>query len=132
MTGQTVILNSSHARSNARRLCDIAPPGTVATFRPARRTTAQNDLMWTLLSIISRAKPQDRTMAPDKWKGVFLDAIGKKPEWVPSLDGESVVCTGYRSSRLTKAEMSEVIEQIYAYGAEHGVDFSETANAEAA
>lgn len=127
--GQTVILNSERARFNARRLIDLAPPGAVLNIREARRTNAQNDLMWALLGIVSRAKPQGRSMAPDKWKGVFLDAIGKKPEWVPSLDGESVVCTGYRSSRLTKAEMSEVIEQIYAYGTEHGVDFSEQAEA---
>lgn len=130
MTGHTVILNSEQARVRARRLCDIAPPGTVATFKPARRTTAQNDLMWTLLSVIAAAKPQGRVMAADKWKSLFLDAIGKKPEWVPSLDGESVVCSGYRSSRLSKAEMSDVIEQIYSYGAEHGVSFDKAREAE--
>lgn len=129
MTGHMIILSSERARSDARRLCDIAPPGTTATFAQPRRSNDQNALMWTLLSAISRAKPMGRTMAPDKWKSLFLDAIGKKAEWVPSLDGESVVCAGYRSSRLTKSEMSDVIERIYQFGAEHGVVLSDEAEA---
>jgi len=59
------------------------------------------------------------------WKALFMDMIDKKPSWEPNLDGTGVVCIGYKSSHLTKAEMSELIECIYAFGAEHGVKWNE-------
>lgn len=125
MNGQTIILASDRQRAMARRLIDLAPVNAVVNIREATRTLDQNAKMHAMLSDISRAKPQGRVMAPDKWKSVFMDAIDCKPDWVPSLDGESIVCTGYRSSRLTKGKMSDMIEQMYAYGAEHGVQWSE-------
>jgi hypothetical protein len=50
-----------------------------------------------------------------------MDAAGCKPDWERSLDGESMVCVGYKSSRLSKADMSDVIEAINWYAAQHGV-----------
>lgn len=118
---QTVILHGDTRRAQAKRLIDQAQPGSVVEVKPPRRTNEQSARMWAMLSDISRAKPQGRVMPPHKWKSLMMDAAGMKPEWIPSLDGESVVCVGYRSSRLTKAEMSELIECIAAYAAEHGV-----------
>jgi hypothetical protein len=122
--GQTIILSTDLNRARARRLIDIAPPGCVMNIREATRTGEQNAKMWAMLSDIARAKPQDRTLTTDKWKALFMDAIGIPADWEPGLNG-GVVNVGYRSSRLTKAQMSELIEQMYAFGAEHGVEWSE-------
>lgn len=120
----TVIITGEPQRALVRQLAIRAPVGTVVTYREGTRTLEQNAKMHAMLSDIARAKPQGRAMSADKWKSVFMDAIGCKPVWTPSLDGESVVCSGYRSSRLSKAEMSDMIEQMYAYGAEHDVKWS--------
>jgi hypothetical protein len=80
--------------------------------------------MWAMLSDIARAKPGGRDLTTDKWKALFMDAIGIPADWEPGING-GVVNVGYRSSRLTKEQMSDMIEQMYAYGAEHGVEWSE-------
>ena len=73
---------------------------------------------------LDRAKPQGRELTTDKWKALFMDDIGIPADWEPGING-GVVNVGYRSSRLTKAQMSDMIERMYAFGAEHGVEWSE-------
>jgi hypothetical protein len=119
-----VILSTDFARDKALRLVGGAPQGWVITIAEPRRTLDQNALLWALLTDVSTAKPQGRFHTPEIWKDIFLDAIGIKADWVPSLDGSTVVNTARRSSKLSKSQMSELIECIYAYGAEHGVAWS--------
>lgn len=123
-SGQTIILSNPSARQQAHRLIDLAPHGAVCNVQEARRTTEQNDKMWAMLSDVSRAKPEGRVLRPDKWKALFMDAIGIPADWEPGING-GVVNVGYRSSQLTKPQMSDLIEQMYSYGAEHGVVWSE-------
>jgi hypothetical protein len=52
-----------------------------------------------------------------------MKAIGVKCKIMPALDGDGVVATGYRSSKLDKERFSELIESIYEYGARRGVRF---------
>lgn len=122
--GQTIILSNPVARSQAHRLIDLAPHGAVCNIQEARRTDDQNAKMWAMLSDVSRARPESRNLTTDKWKALFMDAIGIPADWEPGING-GVVNVGYRSSRLTKAQMSDLIEQMYSYGAEHGVVWSE-------
>ena len=58
----------------------------------------------------------------DEWKDVFSAAL-KKQKVVPGLDGGFVVC-GQSTSRMSKREFSDLVELIYAFGAERGVVFS--------
>lgn len=125
MSGQAVILRGSHARDNAHRLVTRAPEGAVVNIREASRTGEQNDKMWAMLSDIARAKPQGRVLTTEVWKALFMASCGHQVRFEPTLDGQGVVPLGFRSSRLTKAEFSDLIEAIYAYGAEHGVLWSE-------
>lgn len=124
MTGQTVLLTNDLARSRARRLCDIAPPGTVATFRPARRSDAQNARMWAMLSDISQAMPDGRRLTPDVWKAVFMNACGHAVQFETGLSGEPFP-VGFRSSRLSKAQMGELMDFIEAWAAERGIVLSQ-------
>ncbi len=48
---------------------------------------------------------------------------------VPNLDGTGFVNLGRSSSDLSKSEMSDLIELIHAFGANHGVKFQDDAEA---
>lgn len=125
-----VVLGSDWSRKRAIDGIVAADVGDVAEIRKPRRTNAQNDLLWSVLGDVAKAKPMDRDHSPAIWKCIFMDALPDaefKARWVPSLDGESVVNTGHRSSKLTKPQMSDLIESIRAFGAEHGVKWSDEA-----
>ncbi len=62
-------------------------------------------------------------LSEDEWKDVFSAAL-KKQRVVPGLDGGFVVC-GQRTSKMGKREFADLIELIYAFGAERGVAWSE-------
>lgn len=122
--GQTLILSSEYRRMQARRIIDAAPHGAVLNVRPPRRTNDQNALMWSLLSTISRAKPMGRRHTPDVWKELMMHACGWAVQFETGIDGQPFP-VGFRSSRLTKAQMSELIEFIYAFCAEHNITWSD-------
>ena len=125
MTGQTIRLVGDSQRDHAKRMIDCAPPESVVNIREATRSGEQNAKLWAMLSDVARAKPQGRALSTDIWKALFMAEAGFKPRFEPSLDGQGVVPVGYKSSGLRKAEFSDLIEAIYAYGAEHGVLWSE-------
>lgn len=125
--GQTVILSGPYAKARAHRLIEAAPMNAVVNVREATRTNAQNDKLWAMLSDVSLAKPGGRVMPPDRWKCLFMAEAGFAFDWEPGLDGQGVVPVGFRSSRLTKAEFSDLIECIQEYAARHGIQMSEAA-----
>jgi hypothetical protein len=131
MTGQTVTLAGEKQRQLAKALIDRAPPYAVVNIRESKRSTEQNAKLWAMLSDVARAKPEGRNLPTEVWKALFMSAAGHKVRFEPGLDGEGVVPMMFRSSRLTKAEMSELIEVIYEYGARHGVEWSDEQRAAA-
>lgn len=124
---QTVILSNPVRRSEAKRLIDAAPDYAVVAIKAPVRTSDQNAKLWAMLSDVSRAKPEGRNYPPETWKCLFMALIGKQAKWEPALDGEGVVNVGYRSSRLTVAEMSDLIECIHEYAARHDIALEEAA-----
>lgn len=122
--GQVVILSSLAARANARKLIDAAPHGAVVRIKAAHRTTEQSDKMWAMIGDVSRAKPEGRTHSPDTWKALFMSACGHAVQFENGLNGQPFP-VGFRSSRLTKQQMSDLIECIAEYGARHGVVFQD-------
>lgn len=128
---QTVLLRGPSQRDFAKTLIDRAPVDAVVTIKAATRTNEQNSLMWCLLSDLSRAKPEGRMHTPEVWKQLVMHACGHAVQFEIGLNGQPFP-TGFRSSRMTKAEMSDLIEWIYQYGAEHGVQWSDSYDARAA
>jgi len=124
MIGQTIILASERSRSTAHGLIERAPLGAVVNIRPATRTTSQNNMLWAMLSDVSRAKPDGRTHTPEIWKTLFMAACGHAVQFENGLNGQPFP-VGFRSSRLTKAQMGELIDFIDAWGTEHGVQWSD-------
>ncbi|MEN3973074.1 recombination protein NinB [Sphingomicrobium sp. XHP0235] len=127
MTGHTIILSTPSNRERAKRLIDSAPDGVVANFRKATRTTDQNARMWAMLGDISRAKPEGRELAPEVWKALFMHSLGHQVRFEHGLDGEGMVPIGFRSSRLTKQQMSDLMELIAEYAARHEVSLQDEA-----
>lgn len=123
--GQTLILSSAYQRALAHRLIDAAPPGAVLNVREAARSNDQNAKLWAMLSDVARAKPEGRVLPTEIWKCLFMAACGHKVRFEPGLDGDGVVPMLFRSSRLNKSEMSDLIECISEYGARHGVQWSD-------
>tara|TARA_Y100000296_G_scaffold75164_1_gene94516 strand:- start:173 stop:568 length:396 start_codon:yes stop_codon:yes gene_type:complete len=124
MTGQTIILRGPRQRDLACDLIRRAPDGAIVNVREASRTTDQNARMWAMLSDVSRAKPEGRAHTPEVWKALFMHALGYEVRFLTGLNGEPFP-VGLRSSRLSKQQMSELIDFIAAYGDQHGVEWSE-------
>jgi len=91
----------------------------------ARRTLEQNNKMWALLSeIAEQVEHCGRHYSSDQWKTLLMHAMGQEVLFLPALDGKTFVPYGGRSSHMTTAQMSELIEFIYVWGLQHGVQFA--------
>lgn len=121
---QAVILRGQMQRELAKALIDKAPVDAVVKISAATRSDDQNAKMWAILSDVSRAKPEGRMHTPEVWKCLFMNALGHETAFEMGLDNRPFP-VGFRSSRLTKAQMSDLIETIYAYGAQHNIQWSE-------
>jgi hypothetical protein len=119
-----VILTGEQSRQRAAALCIKAPRGFVATIEEPRRTMDQNDKMWAMLTDISVAMPQGRRHTPDDWKAIFMNACQWECQFLEGLDGRPFP-QGFRSSKLTKSQMSTLIDFMQAYGDENGVRWTE-------
>lgn len=119
----TIILGSN--RTRAHRLIDAAPVGSVLTVKPAKRTLDQNAKLHAMATDLMLAKPEGRNYSIRVWKVMALAMIGKKVEFHPALDGDGVTPVSPSTARLTKAECSDMIEAMFAYGTQHGVQWSD-------
>lgn len=118
---QTVVLVGDSQRSFAKQLIDKAPKNAVVSIKEATRSNEQSAKMYAMLSDISRAKPDGRRWTPDTWKAAFMNSTGHQVQFCEGLDDSGPFPLGFRSSRLTVKQMSDLIEVIYEYGTRHGV-----------
>lgn len=123
MTSHTVRLFGK--RGNAHRLVDAAPDGSVCKIEPPRRTLSQNDKFHAMLTDISLSKPGGHSFTPDEWKARIMHACGWECQFLPGLLDGRPFPIGFRSSKLTKAQMSALIDWMQAWGDENGVRWSE-------
>ncbi len=124
MSRHVLTLYGAADRARAMRYINAAPFGTRIELKAAKRTLPQNDRMWAMLTDIARQKTHcGRKYTPDEWKVLFMHACGREMQFVPALNGTGFMPLGYRSSDLAKAEMSDLIEFMLAWGAENGVEF---------
>lgn len=105
-----------------------APYGMRIEFKEAKRSIPQNDRMWVMLTeVATQLVWHGQKLKPDDWKLMFLDALKRELRTVPNLDNNGMVNLGRSSSDLSKAEMSDLIELIIAFGTQHGVIFHDPA-----
>lgn len=125
MSRALITLNGAADRSRATNWISQAKPGTRVEFKETKRSIPQNDRMWAMLTDVARQLPwHGQKLTPDDWKLVFLDALKGEIRSVPNIDGTGFVSLR-RSSDLSRSEMSELIDLIAAFGAEHKVEFGD-------
>ena len=120
----TIKLVSPEQRQRAQSAILRAPNDYVVTIAEPTRTLDQNALLWPLLNDIARAEPLGRKHTPDDWKAILMNACGWECQFQQGIDGRPFPL-GFRSSKMTKAQFSEFIEYVLAFGAEHGVRWSQ-------
>lgn len=124
MSRALVVCYSQADRRKAADWCMKAPTGTRIEFKASKRTLPQNDRMWSMLTeVATQVTHLGNKYTPDQWKVLFMHACGREVQFLPGLDEKTFIPWGQSSSDLSKEEMSELIEFIFAWGAEHGVIF---------
>ena len=125
MIGRPVILRGPVQREYGKRQIDSAPVDAVLTIKEGTRTLDQNAKMWAMLSDISAAKPEGRKHTPEVWKCLFMSACGHAVQFEIGLDDKPFP-VGFRTSRLSKRQMADLITFVAEYGDRHGVKWSDT------
>lgn len=110
-------------------VCEFVAKGlkagaVVVTIGRPKRNTQQNALMWALLNEVAKqVEWYGQKLQPEDWKNVCSASLTKQHP-VPAIDG-GVVMIGASTSKMSKQQFSDLIEVIYAFGADQGVRFSE-------
>lgn len=114
------------ARQMASRAVINAPDGFVCEIKPRTRSLDQNAKLWAMLAdIASQVNWYEQRLTSEEWKDVLTAAL-KKQKAVPGIDGGFVVI-GARTRNMTIKEMSDLVELMYAFGAEQCVEWSDPA-----
>jgi hypothetical protein len=98
------------------------------TIGQMTRTNAQNDKMWAMLADVARCQPEGRQWEPETWKAAFMHYLGHQVRFCEGLEGSGPFPIGFRSSKLSVAQMGDLITVIYQYGDKHGVEWREAIN----
>lgn len=102
----------------------------VVSIQEMTRTLEQNARMWaTLTDISEQVVWHGLKLTPEEWKHVFTATL-KGQKTVPNLDGTGFIILGQSTRTMSKKEFSNLLELAYAFGAEQGVKWSETAKTE--
>ena len=126
MSRALLVLHSDAIRQRAHDWIRRAPHDTRVVFQGPKRTLPQNDRFWAMLTDVSRQKEHcGRKYPPEDWKVLFMSALGREMQFVPSLDGKGFVPLGHSSSALSVSEMGDLMEFMAAWGAENGIVWSD-------
>jgi len=115
------------ARNNALEAVRMAQEGMVVEIKPKTRNLEQNALLWVVLDAISKQTDWHGVkLSAEEWKDL-LSAGLVKSKVVPNMDGTGFVILGQRTSKMSKAEFSDLLELANAFAADHGVDLGRMA-----
>jgi len=131
MSRYEFVIHKGNRETLAQKLLAL-PTGWRLVFQEPKRTLVQNDRFWSMLTALSvQLKWHGQRLTPDDWKLVMLAGLNQELRLVPNIHGNGFVQLGRSSSKLSKAEMSELMELITAFAAQHGVELwtTETENA---
>ena len=102
-------------------------PVRLALGRPERkRSLDQNKRLWCVLRDVSEQVEWYGRYLPDHaWKDIFTAAL-ERQDIVPGIDGGFVIVGG-RTSKMDRKKFADLLTIIDAFGAEHGVRWSDPA-----
>jgi hypothetical protein len=119
------ILAHDIARQRAIDAVREAPAGYAVTIAEPKRNLDQNARMWAMLSDVAQQVEWYGTrLTAEDWKHVFTASL-RKLEVVPNLDGTGFVALGMSTSRMSVREMRDLIELMFAFGAEREVEWTD-------
>jgi hypothetical protein len=121
MSRRAFILNKN-TRALIRQWIDTAPDGHRVEIAEPVRSDSQNRIMWVYLTALSeQVKWHGQTLSPEDYKDLLTAGLKRELRMVPNLDGNGFVSLGARTSTMTKAEFSDLLELIHAFAAREGV-----------
>jgi hypothetical protein len=123
-----VRLTGMRQRKYAHQLIDAAPDLSIITIVGGDRSIDQNAKMWAMLTDVALSRPEGRKWPPETWKCAFMHSLGHQVQFADGLDGSGPFPLGFKTSKLNKQQMSDLIEVIYEYGSRHNVEWSEKEN----
>ncbi|ANY17283.1 recombination protein NinB [Bordetella pseudohinzii] len=130
MDKQVFVLSHPLARRNAAHACANAPEGYRVEIKPRTRTLAQNDMLWSILTDISRqvefvVNGALAKLKPEEVKDILTAGLRRETRMAMGIDG-GMVLLGHRTSKMTVREMKDLIDLAYAFGNERSVEWSRT------
>lgn len=100
---------------------------TFDEYKPTR-SDLQNDKMWAMLHDIQHqidwiVDGVETKLTDEEWKDLFTALLQKEMRVAKGING-GVVLLGRSTKRMKVAEISDVIELMYAFGAERNITWS--------
>ncbi|MCZ4331077.1 recombination protein NinB [Castellaniella denitrificans] len=136
MERQVIYLTNPTARRNVAHLAATAPDGYRVEIKAKTRTLAQNDILWSILTDISRqvdfvVNGALVKVSPEEVKDILTASLRRETRMAMGIDG-GMVLLGQRTSKMTVRQLSDLIELAHAFGADKGVRWSPTSIGRAA
>lgn len=126
--GPTFILHGLEPRKRAASCVMQAPAGSVVSITAPNRSGAQNARLHALITDVARqVEWAGAKRDVEAWKDIFTAALRSAQhglDVVPGING-GFVLLGMHTSRMKVAEVNDLMTLIEAFGAEHGVTFTE-------
>jgi hypothetical protein len=123
---ETIIIASEWHKNRVIELIRSLPAdsGHVVSIKEKTRSTEQNSKMWAVLTDIANSVNwHGQYLTKEEWKDVFTASL-KRQKVVPGIDNGFVVI-GAHTSKMSIAEMAELIECATAFGCQHQVKWSD-------
>lgn len=120
---QIRIASEYHRRRALDAIAD-APLGHIVSVREPTRNLEQNAKLHAMIDDVAKADPLGYGYDADDYKAVFVNAYKAEHRALYGLDGRPFPAP-VRTSAFSVKQASDLIELIYAFGAEHGVLWSE-------
>ena len=123
----TMVLDTPFIRKRAEWLLRQCPNGWRVTFDEPKRSNGQNRRMWSSLGDVSRQVDwYGERLVDEDWKNMLTASL-RKSKVVPGLDAGTLIPLGLSTKKMSKRELSDLQELIYAFGSERGVVWTDPA-----
>ncbi len=121
---QTLIFRNDSIKNTARHWIDIAPVGTVVTFKQSKRSVPQNSRLWAMLTCVStQLEWHGMKYTPEDWKDFFMHSL-KRAKFMPDENG-GYVPVGMSTSALSKQDHADLTMIIEEFAARNDVNLGE-------
>jgi hypothetical protein len=120
-----VIVLTPHTRAKAHAEIDAAPDGHVCIVREPTRSDEQNRKLHAMVADL-QAQVSDEYSKED-WKLRLMQGLRNETRFLPELEGPAMFPVGQKTSQLTRAQFSMLVEIVFEFGAKHNVRWSDPA-----